>query len=93
MQKDERKSLKVATANAETKTEAKSEIGGARAFIGMGSNIEPRFESLRLARNGLRMLGEHSKVSRVYETVPVGGVPQPDYLNAVMEVRTQYGPL
>jgi 2-amino-4-hydroxy-6-hydroxymethyldihydropteridine diphosphokinase len=31
-------------------------------------------------------------VSPVYETVPVGGPPQPDYLNAVLLVRTTLSP-
>jgi len=30
--------------------------------------------------------------SRVYETDPVGGPPQPDYLNAVIEVETSLSP-
>ena len=32
-------------------------------------------------------------MSGVYETAPVGGVPQPDFFNAVVELRTQLGPL
>ncbi|HZK75545.1 MAG TPA: 2-amino-4-hydroxy-6-hydroxymethyldihydropteridine diphosphokinase [Candidatus Kapabacteria bacterium] len=63
------------------------------AFIGLGSNIEPRIEYLRSAINGLRVMGDVLKISSVYETAPVGGVPQPDYLNAVVELRTQLGPL
>src|SRR5665213_1564581 len=63
------------------------------AFIGLGSNIEPRLGYLQSAMNGLRTFGEIVKVSGVYETAPVGGVPQPDYLNAVVELRTALGPL
>ncbi|HET6400412.1 MAG TPA: 2-amino-4-hydroxy-6-hydroxymethyldihydropteridine diphosphokinase [Candidatus Kapabacteria bacterium] len=66
---------------------------GARAFIGLGSNVEPRLGYLQSAMNGLRTLGEIVNVSSIYETEPVGGVPQPDYLNAVVELRTPLGPL
>lgn len=38
-------------------------------------------------------MGDVLNVSGVYETAPVGGVPQPDYLNAVAELRTLLGPL
>ncbi|MFI5201096.1 MAG: 2-amino-4-hydroxy-6-hydroxymethyldihydropteridine diphosphokinase [Candidatus Kapaibacterium sp.] len=65
----------------------------ARAFIGLGSNIEPRLGYLQSAVNALRTLGKIVNVSSVYETVPVGGVPQPDYLNAVVELHTHLGPL
>jgi 2-amino-4-hydroxy-6-hydroxymethyldihydropteridine diphosphokinase len=62
-------------------------------FIGLGSNIEPRLERLRLAVNALRSVGEIMRVSSVYETVPVGGISQPDFLNAVIELRTTFAPL
>jgi len=41
-----------------------------------------------LARPGLRV----ERSSRVYETDPVGGPPQPEYLNAVVEVQTTLSP-
>jgi 2-amino-4-hydroxy-6-hydroxymethyldihydropteridine diphosphokinase len=65
----------------------------ARVFISLGSNLEPRSERLQAAIAALRTFGEVSKVSRVYETVPVGGVPQPEFLNAVVELDTTHGPL
>jgi 2-amino-4-hydroxy-6-hydroxymethyldihydropteridine diphosphokinase len=64
-----------------------------RVFIGLGSNIEPRLEYLKTAVNGLRSIGEIAHISRVYETVPVGNVPQPHFLNAVIELLTTTGPL
>ena len=68
---------------------------GARAFIGLGSNLGDRLDTLQrsvrhLSRcEGVRVLGS----SRVYETAPVGGPPgQPDFLNAVVEVETDLEP-
>ncbi|HEV3473801.1 MAG TPA: 2-amino-4-hydroxy-6-hydroxymethyldihydropteridine diphosphokinase, partial [Actinomycetota bacterium] len=63
-----------------------------RSFLGMGSNLGDRLENLRQAiallnERGIRVL----RSSRVYETDPVGP-PQPDYLNAVIEVVTELEP-
>ena len=43
---------------------------------------------LLAARPGLRI----ERSSRVYETDPVGGPPQPEYLNAVLEAQTTLSP-
>ena len=61
-----------------------------RAFLGLGSNVGDRLATMQRA---LDLLGSHPRVnplrsSRVYETDPVGGPPQPEYLNAVIEVAT-----
>jgi 2-amino-4-hydroxy-6-hydroxymethyldihydropteridine diphosphokinase len=60
-----------------------------RAFVGLGSNLGDRLENLRKMVNLLDHLDRTSVVrsSRVYLTEPVGP-PQPDYLNAVVELRT-----
>ena len=61
-----------------------------RAYIGLGSNLGDRLAYLQRAADllgrteGVRIL----RSSRVYESEPVGGPPQPDYLNAVVEVET-----
>jgi 2-amino-4-hydroxy-6-hydroxymethyldihydropteridine diphosphokinase len=63
---------------------------GAIAFLGLGSNLGDRLTNLQgavdllQAEPGLRVAAS----SRVWETVPVGGPPQPDYLNAVIGVET-----
>jgi 2-amino-4-hydroxy-6-hydroxymethyldihydropteridine diphosphokinase len=63
---------------------------GATAFLGLGSNLGDRLTNLQAAVDalqeepGLRVTAS----SRVWETVPVGGPPQPDYLNAVIRVET-----
>jgi 2-amino-4-hydroxy-6-hydroxymethyldihydropteridine diphosphokinase len=47
-------------------------------------------------RRAVDLLGERSvrvtRSSRVYETDPVGGPPQPDFLNAVVEAETDLDP-
>ena len=61
-----------------------------RAFLGLGSNLGDRLGNLRRA---VELLRERSvrvlRSSRVYETDPVGGPEQPDYLNAVVEVEAE----
>jgi 2-amino-4-hydroxy-6-hydroxymethyldihydropteridine diphosphokinase len=50
------------------------------AVLSIGSNVGDRMEHLRLA---VEVLRPHA-VSPVYETAPVGGVLQDDFLNAVL---------
>jgi 2-amino-4-hydroxy-6-hydroxymethyldihydropteridine diphosphokinase len=59
------------------------------AYIGLGSNLGDRLANLQGAADRLgRTAGvDVVRASRVYETEPVGP-PQPDYLNAVLEVST-----
>lgn len=63
------------------------------ATLGLGSNLGDRLANLRRAvelvdRNpGIRVV----RSSRVFETVPIGP-PQPDFLNAVVQVETTLAP-
>lgn len=63
---------------------------GVVAFLGLGSNLGNRLTNLQAAVDvlqtepGLRVTAS----SRVWETVPAGGPPQPDYLNAVIRAET-----
>ena len=64
-----------------------------RAYVALGSNLGDRLTNLR---NAVNLLGERPGIrvlrsSRVYETDPVGP-PQPDYLNAVIELDTDRSP-
>jgi 2-amino-4-hydroxy-6-hydroxymethyldihydropteridine diphosphokinase len=61
-----------------------------RAFLGIGSNLGDRLETLQHAVGLLHATPGIDVVasSRVYETDPVGGVEQPDFLNAVLEIST-----
>jgi 2-amino-4-hydroxy-6-hydroxymethyldihydropteridine diphosphokinase len=61
-----------------------------RVVLALGSNLGDRQENLQGAVDalfespGFRFLA----VSPIYETAPVGGPEQPDYLNAVITVQT-----
>lgn len=60
------------------------------AFIGLGSNIEPRKENLDQA---LQLLVEHKQIrivnkSSIYETEPVDYTDQAQFLNMVIKVET-----
>ena len=64
--------------------------GRRRVIIALGSNLGNRLENLQGGMDalfdapGLTFVA----VSPVYETVPVGGPEQPDYLNAVLMAET-----
>lgn len=61
-----------------------------RAVLSLGSNLGDRFATLRAAVAALAATPgvDLVAVSPGYETVPVGGPPQPDYLNAVVLLDT-----
>ena len=65
-----------------------------RAYLGLGSNVGDRRANLQQAVDlldvepGIRV----THTSDVWETDPVGGPSQPDFLNAVVGVRTQLTP-
>jgi 2-amino-4-hydroxy-6-hydroxymethyldihydropteridine diphosphokinase len=65
-----------------------------RAYLGLGSNVGDRAALLQGAINGLA--DTHGvtvvAVSPVYETEPVGGPEQPEYLNAVVGIDTDLSP-
>ena len=67
--------------------------GGRRAHLGLGSNLGDRRAHLQFGVDGLAArAGRVVAISPVYETEPVGGPPQPDYLNAVVVVETDLTP-
>jgi dihydroneopterin aldolase/2-amino-4-hydroxy-6-hydroxymethyldihydropteridine diphosphokinase len=65
-----------------------------RAVLSLGSNLGDRLATLQTAVNRLAEIPESAPVavSPVYETAPVGGPPQPDYLNAVVLMGTSLAP-
>jgi 2-amino-4-hydroxy-6-hydroxymethyldihydropteridine diphosphokinase len=65
------------------------------AYIGIGSNIGDRESNLKFA---VEMLQEQdgvevTVVSSYLNTAPVGYIDQPDFLNAVVEIRTSLTPI
>lgn len=64
-----------------------------RAAIGLGSNLGDRRANLDAAVAALAGLGEIDAVSSLYETTPIGGPPQDDYLNAVVLLDTELEPI
>jgi 2-amino-4-hydroxy-6-hydroxymethyldihydropteridine diphosphokinase len=65
-----------------------------RAYLGLGSNLGDRLAHLQAAVDGLARTRGLAvvAVSPVYETAPVGGPPQDDYLNAVVALDTDLTP-
>ncbi len=73
--------------------EQKKEV---RVFIGLGANLGDREKSVRAAVDCMKRIPETRvvRLSSLYETDPVGDVPQGKYLNAACELasRTLPGP-
>jgi len=65
-----------------------------RAYLALGSNVGERLAHLQLAVDALDATAgvDVVAVSRVYETAPVGGPPQPAYLNAAVAIDTELDP-
>lgn len=60
--------------------------------IALGSNLGDRYENLSAALIKISKIAELLSVSKFYETAPVGGPDQPDYLNAVAIVAGDMTP-
>jgi dihydroneopterin aldolase/2-amino-4-hydroxy-6-hydroxymethyldihydropteridine diphosphokinase len=63
----------------------------ARAFISIGSNIEPETN----VKNAVRLLGSEARIlaiSTVYRTEPVGPPGQPWFINCVVDIQTDLAP-
>ncbi|HSJ33978.1 MAG TPA: 2-amino-4-hydroxy-6-hydroxymethyldihydropteridine diphosphokinase [Acidimicrobiia bacterium] len=63
-----------------------------RAAIALGSNLGDRIHILRRAVFHLGRIGRVAAVSGLYETAPVGGPDQGDYLNAMVTMETELDP-
>jgi 2-amino-4-hydroxy-6-hydroxymethyldihydropteridine diphosphokinase len=63
-----------------------------RVYFSLGSNLGDRGGYLRLGVATMVGAGEASRLSRVYQTSPVGGVVQDDFWNLVLELDTNASP-
>jgi 2-amino-4-hydroxy-6-hydroxymethyldihydropteridine diphosphokinase len=60
--------------------------------VGFGANLGDRLRTMRAAAHELGRTARVERGSRVFVTAPVGGPPQPDYLNAAALVRYEGEP-
>lgn len=67
-----------------------------RVYVGLGSNIASAAggpaETVRVAVHALDAVGKVTAVSSLYRTAPVGYRDQPEFINAVACVETQWTP-
>ncbi len=65
------------------------------AYIGLGSNLEDPIQQVRTALEELDAIKLTSVVqhSSLYRSDPVGPAGQPDYINAVAEIKTRLEPM
>ncbi len=61
-------------------------------YLGLGSNIGERQENLEKALDFLSQKLQVVKISSVYDTVPVGDIEQPRFLNLVCQAYTRLAP-
>jgi len=64
-----------------------------RVAIGLGANLGDRLATLREAATRIGRLAPICARSRVWETAPVGGPEQPDFLNAALLVDWERPPI
>ncbi len=66
------------------------------AYIGLGSNLPSSSgdsaETVRTAMGTLAALGSVAAQSSLYRTAPVGYQEQPDFINAVVALETEFEP-
>ena len=62
-------------------------------FFGLGSNLGDRLQNLVAALARLAAEGDAVTVSSIYESEPVGGPEQDDFLNLVCAVKVEKKPL
>jgi 2-amino-4-hydroxy-6-hydroxymethyldihydropteridine diphosphokinase len=57
-----------------------------RAVVGLGANLGDRLSAMRSAVRELDQVARVEKTSRAYATAPVGGIAQPEFMNAAVLV-------
>ncbi|MDX5379635.1 MAG: 2-amino-4-hydroxy-6-hydroxymethyldihydropteridine diphosphokinase [Halomonas sp.] len=65
------------------------------AYVGLGSNLDDPVDQVCRAYGELNTLPltERAAASRLYRSRPVGPQDQPDFINAVIHLRTRLSPL
>lgn len=65
------------------------------AYIGLGSNLDDPLQQVLTAAQQITALPgiRESRLSPLYSSHPVGPRDQPDYINAVMQIRTDLPPM
>ena len=61
-------------------------------YLGLGSNIEPRFEFLKKAIIELNKIGNIAKKSAIYDSIPWGNKQQNNFINAVVRFYSDLNP-
>jgi len=61
-----------------------------KVFIGLGSNLSSPLSQLKKAVDALKKINDSQliNVSHFYRSLPMGPQEQPDYINAVAEIKT-----
>ncbi len=63
-------------------------------YIGLGANLNQPLEQLRQAKIAIAQLPKTFIVatSSIYQSQPLGPQDQPDFLNAVLQITTEFSP-
>lgn len=62
------------------------------AYVGIGTNIEPRMERMHGSIEALGTIGAVVRTSSIYESAPYGVQDQPAFLNAVVALVVNFSP-
>jgi 2-amino-4-hydroxy-6-hydroxymethyldihydropteridine diphosphokinase len=65
----------------------------ARVVVGLGANLGDRLATLRRAVDAIDRVAPVLAASRVWESAPIGGPPQSDFLNAAVLVEWAVEPI
>ncbi|WP_230425647.1 2-amino-4-hydroxy-6-hydroxymethyldihydropteridine diphosphokinase [Spartinivicinus ruber] len=66
-----------------------------RCYLGLGSNLSSPLQQLAAAVSAIKQMPSTklASISPIYQSAPVGPEGQPDYLNAVVAIDTQFAAL
>ncbi len=64
-------------------------------YIGLGSNLASPVDQIKAARNAIKAMDTIDELafSNLYVSSPMGPQNQPDYVNAVMAIKTSLSPM